>query len=411
MIFFNQVLFVGFFATLLQILSTWDFIGTQSLLFLVATFSIGIAYAMNRRGLFNISKRVFILAIYALGLYTSFLLGGSGLYHLGVIINFTFGLILFDMRKEKMEIIMGIPFLIACLLIGELGLGDAPNFSNHPSIQMARYSNIFSLAAVTSILVIFIIRLNYKTEEELTKTLGIKDKLVKELEQSRSKLEIAVEDRTKEIEEQKDVLLKQNDEKELLLKEVHHRVKNNLQVIASLINLQLAKINEDTTLEALNETRLRVLSMALVHTKMYQTNDFKQITIQSYCDQLVDNIKELYGISTVNYKLEIPEMVKLDMEKTIPVGLIINEIISNYFKHVHNNGNGDYFEIKIADHSPTHYQVKYKDNGNGFKDNLNAELSKTLGMQLIESLVEQVDGELELYNDSGAVYAFTILKN
>jgi len=416
-VFFNQVLFVGFFAVLFQIAATWDFIGSKALIFLLAAFMILVAFQFNKRGLFNISRRFFILTIYALGLYTSTLLGGQGFYHIGVFSTFTFSLILFDLKKEKLEILMGIPFVLAILAVGELEIIETPDFSNHPALTFTRFSNLFSLIALNSIFIIFIIRLNRKTEVELFNTVQDKDALLKEvnlktasLEQHKTDLEAKVEDRTKEISVQKDILQRQNEEKELLLKEVHHRVKNNLQVIVSLINLQLAKFDDKTTSDALKETQLRVLSMASVHTKMYETSNFQEVTILSYCSKLIENVRDLYGYNEVSYDLNIPERIRLDMETTIPVGLILNEIISNYFKHVLKNKNGNHFSLKVSEDSNTHYKISYHDNGSGFPEGMNLEESNSLGMHLIQSLVEQVDGEFEFFNDEGARYSFTIPK-
>ncbi len=312
---------------------------------------------------------------------------------------------------------MGIPFVLTILAIGEFDIVDTPDFSNHPALTITRFSNLLSLIALNAVFIIFIIRLNRKTEVELFETLEEKNELLEEvnsksasLEQHKTKLEKKVEDRTKEIKAQKNILQSQNEEKELLLKEVHHRVKNNLQVIVSLINLQLAKFDDKTTSDGLKETQLRVLSMASVHTKMYETSNFQEVTILSYCAKLIENVRDLYGYEEVSYDLNIPEYIRLDMETTIPVGLILNEIISNYFKHVLKNKSGNHFNLKVNEESDTHYKITYKDNGSGFPEGMNLEESNSLGMHLIESLVEQVDGEFEFFNDEGARYSFTIPK-
>ena len=296
-----------------------------------------------------------------------------------------------------------------------MGLFNAPDFAGHPGIISARYSNIFSIITINSILTLFIIRLNHKTEDELYKTVLEKDLILnelqgktRELEQNKAELETNVEERTKEIQEQRDTLQQQNEEKAVLLKEVHHRVKNNLQIIASLINLKLANLEDENTTNALKEMQYRVLSMALVHTKMYETSNFKEISLNSYCSQLIDNIREIYADQEFEYQLNIPDHIKLDMETTIPVGLILNEIISNFFKHVLDTKNGNTFSITIDEVPGEYYKVLYNDNGNGFSTEFNLNNTKSLGMQLIESLADQIDGQFDFSNNDGAQYDFTI---
>lgn len=412
------MLFIGFFATLLQIIAQWDFIGLQSLVFLVSSISIVIAFTLNRKGMFSLSKRIFIFTIYSLGLYTTTLLGGAGLYHLGVFSTFTFGLILFDVRTEKFEILLGIPFMFAILIIGELGLFNAPDFSEHESIELARITSIISLVTVNSILTIFIIRLNHKTQDELSELIKDKNRLLvevnsnkEELKNSKEKLEETVIERTTEILEQKNILIRQNEEKEVLLKEVHHRVKNNLQIIVSLLNLQSTKFDDQKSLEAIQETRGRVLSMALAHTKMYQSSNLKEICVYDYCDQLIKDTRGLFGSNKIDYTLEIPTDLKFDMERAIPLGLIFNEIITNFFKHVVSiNSQSSRFIIKMVESSGDYYTITYSDNGHGFPEPLSIERYKTLGMQLIDSLVGQLEGEFSHSNDQGAIYKFTVKK-
>lgn len=416
--FFNQVLLLGFIVSSFQIYDHWTYIGAKSIIFAIVLLAAPISFFLNRRGDFKISKRFFIFLVYGLGVYTTTLLGGTGLYHLGVFSTFVFSLILFDVRSEKVEILLGLPFVLACIIIGEYGLFGAPDFSQHPSIGIARITNILSTLAINGILALFIIRLNHKTEDELTSVIIEKNRLLDEigyktllLENNKLQLEEIVLARTAEISAQKNTLIRQNEEKEILLKEVHHRVKNNLQIIISLLNLQSSKFTDEDSIEAMNETKGRILSMALAHTKMYQSETLKEISLKTYCTQLIFETQDLFGITETNYELSIPDSIKFEMERVIPLGLILNEIITNFFKHVAVKvDEKTYFEITMEDFSDVFYRITYRDSGKGFGSTQLSTDDETLGLQLIESLVGQLEGEFTFFNNRGAVYQFTVKK-
>ncbi len=190
-IFFNQAMFVGFFATSLQVVSVWPFLGKQSLLFFIISGSTLLSLYLNSKQRFKLSKRMFLGIVYFFGFYTMTLLGGAGLYHIGVFSIFTFGLILFDVKKEKIEIFLGIPLVILTLCIGEFGLFDAPDFTGHPDLAFTRMANLFSLISVNSILVIFIINLNNINEEQLSFALDDQNKLFNEILEKTKLLEEA----------------------------------------------------------------------------------------------------------------------------------------------------------------------------------------------------------------------------
>lgn len=314
-------------------------------------------------------------------------LGGSSLYHIQALLIFTSCLILFNHKTEYWQILFGIPFVIFCILIGEGDIVEVPDFSNHWWNTTARVGNIFSLITINTLLVNFIIRLNTKSERSL---------------------EEKVEARTAELSQQRNLLKEQNEEKVLLLKEIHHRVKNNLQVIVSLINMQRSKYENSDTQEALDEIQSRVHSMALVHEKMYQTTDFKNVSLVEYVNSILDNIGNIYE---EDYKvtLDIPQDVGLTIETAVPAGLIINEIISNFFKHVAIPSKEEKsFHISFAREENGIQTLHYSDNGNGFPENHGEKDSGSLGILLIGTLAEQLEGEVEYYNDNGAVYRVTL---
>ena len=409
LIFFNQVLFVGMFATVFQIPMVWPFIGVKAIAFVGVCFFLLGSLLLNKRGLFNASKWHYGLVIYCFGTMSTLFLGGAALYHLQAILIFVSCLILFDIKKERMQILAGIPFLVMSLLIGELGWFGAPDFSGHEWIQFARFANISSIVIISTVFILFILKLNQSSESALSEALDEVTSQTIELEQVKDGLENTVKERTSELKKQRDQLREQNEEKVVLLQEVHHRVQNNLQIIVSLINLQLKGIKDDDTELALREIQSRVESMAMVHQNMYQSTKFKEISMLDYTRQIIDNISRLYGENDLKYAVEIPESFTMNLEEAIPTGLIINEIISNFFKHGRCEATCT-FSINV-ELNETGYELIYRDGGNGFDEIPDVNALNSLGLQLISNLTEQLDGEFELASDNGAIYKLSIPLN
>lgn len=405
LVFFNQILFIGLIATLLQIPSVWPFLGAKSFCFLLVCMALIICLFLNKYHQFGKSKWLYVIAVFSFGTYTTTLLGGTALYHIQSILIFFSCLILFNWKKEKYQILTAIPFMLLSITIGELGWFGAPDFTNHPITPIIRVSNIISVTLVTTIFISFIIRLNNLSENALSKVVNEVTKKSKELEKGKSELESIVHERTSELIAKTHKLSTQNDEKIVLLKEVHHRVRNNLQIIVSLINLQLDGVEKTEISSALREIQSRVSSMSLVHQKMYQTSNFKEIKLVDYTQQIIENLSELYGCNEPKYTLNIPNDYDLEMDDAIPVGLILNEIISNFFKHCF-TGTSSRFELNVRIEAST-IQITYKDNGTGFIQAKSPSELNSLGLQLIINLSEQLDGKCSFESDNGAVYIIT----
>lgn len=197
-------------------------------------------------------------------------------------------------------------------------------------------------------------------------------------------------------------------EKEVLLKEIHHRVKNNLQFISSLLNLQSRHVRDPQTLAVLLEGKNRVQSMALVHQKLYQEENLKGVHMSSYVRSLVDSLVHSYKIDRdkIDVKVDIEEMF-LDVDTAIPVGMILNELITNVFKYAFKDNHEGSFEVSLSEQSDK-LLLKVVDNGAGLPDNFELAEDKRFGFELIKSLVEKMKGELETRNDQGAVITITI---
>ena len=200
------------------------------------------------------------------------------------------------------------------------------------------------------------------------------------------------------------------DEKEVLLREIHHRVKNNLQIISSLLNLQSSYLNDKASKEVFKESQDRVKSMAMIHQKLYQSGNFEHIEMGEYIEYLVNGLFNSYGVNSdkIKYKTDL-QKVYLDIDSAIPMGLIINEIVTNTIKHAFPGElKGEIF-IKMAQEEEN-ILIVVADNGIGLPDDLLLDKTGTLGLQLVYNLTRQIDGELEIKRFKGTEFRikFTI---
>ncbi len=198
-------------------------------------------------------------------------------------------------------------------------------------------------------------------------------------------------------------------EKDVLLKEIHHRVKNNLQIIISLLNLQTGYVKDENTLKTLKDGQSRVRSMALVHEKFYQAEELSEINFLDYIEKLCQFLYQSYGDKNHQVNVEIKgDYVGLDMDTAMPCGLLINEIVSNAYKYSFPGKESGkiLIELKKADGK---VNLLIKDNGIGLPDDFEIEKSESLGMQLILALTNQLDGELKLSHEKGTSFAISFV--
>lgn len=187
------------------------------------------------------------------------------------------------------------------------------------------------------------------------------------------------------------------EEKGLLLREIHHRVKNNLQIIISLFNLQTSYIDDDKAYQALKEGQDRIKSMALIHERFYQSDGISQIDFDDYSRKLIEHLYSSFKINPNSIVVDIKiENVKLDIDTAVPCGLIINEIVSNAFKHAFKEGEKGEVQVRLQNTTEGEYYLEIKDNGLGMPADFNLETADSLGFQLIQALSDQLDGKLEL---------------
>lgn len=191
------------------------------------------------------------------------------------------------------------------------------------------------------------------------------------------------------------------EEKEILLKEVHHRVKNNLQVISSILNLQSSFIDEETTKSILSESQNRIKTMSFIHESLYQTKDFSEIRFSEHIDKLLNNLVYSYAMEEHNIQIEKNiEDISLDLDTAIPCGLIVNEIISNSLKHAFRGREKGKISVEMKKQGKE-VHLEISDDGIGMDKSINIYESNTLGLQLIITLVDQIDGSIRIENKEG----------
>ena len=205
-------------------------------------------------------------------------------------------------------------------------------------------------------------------------------------------------------------LIESLNEKEILLKEVHHRVKNNLQVISSILNLQSSYVKDEKILEILRESQNRIKSMSFIHESLYQNKIFSYINFSDYLVNLSKNLVHSYQINTGFIELICEtKVVKLNLDQSIPCGLIVNELLTNSLKYAFPNNQDGIITIMLEKVDSTVY-LKVSDNGVGMDKNIDPENTETLGLQLVYTLVDQLNGKIELDRGDGTKYLITFDK-
>ncbi|MDX1901008.1 MAG: histidine kinase dimerization/phosphoacceptor domain -containing protein [Gammaproteobacteria bacterium] len=198
-------------------------------------------------------------------------------------------------------------------------------------------------------------------------------------------------------------------EKEALLKEVYHRVKNNLQVISSLLNLQAETTKNSSMKSVLVESSARVKSMALVHEMLYQSDNLSKIPMKEYINNLFNYLYMIYGIDSnkINCTIDVDELY-LDIDMAIPYGLIINEIISNIFKHAFPKNKLGEIQFSLNKNSKEIVLI-VRDNGVGIPESIYPENATSLGLRLIYNLTRQLNGKITLNRDCGTEFKLVVV--
>lgn len=232
--------------------------------------------------------------------------------------------------------------------------------------------------------------LEFKVEERTIELTQLNEQLL---------MDIAIRERVEE--ELKGTLR----EKEVLLKEIHHRVKNNLQVISSLLSLQSEYAKDGQTQAMFKDCQLRVRSMALIHDKLYHSKDLARVDFAEYAQNLTTYLLHSFGVYSDRIALKITiGHVLLDVETAIPCGLILNELMSNCLKHAFPDERAGEIHVMLQVTPEGKFSLMVHDNGVGFPPELDFRTTESLGLQLVNTLASQLGGTLELERNDGTTF-------
>ncbi|MFY7910527.1 MAG: histidine kinase dimerization/phosphoacceptor domain -containing protein [Emticicia sp.] len=197
-------------------------------------------------------------------------------------------------------------------------------------------------------------------------------------------------------------------EKEVLMQEIHHRVKNNLQVVSSLLSIQSRHLTDNQAIEAIKEGQNRVKTMGLIHQSLYQENDFRGVNMKNYISKLIKNLFNSYNIQPekIQLKTEISEL-NLDIDTVVPLGLIINELVSNALKYAFPDDKKGTILLR-ANLENERFILQVSDNGIGFPEGFSLEKTNSMGYQLIQSFVSKLSAQLTVRSENGTFIELSI---
>lgn len=300
--------------------------------------------------------------------------GEAGVLHMG----FSEDSIKNDVHEIIMLIIL---FSLFVMIAGGIAATSFSGAIMRPLIRLAKAAEAFGRGEATQ-------EVSITSDDEIGALSGIFNTMIEKRKQS---------------EEQ---ILRSLKEKEVLLKEVHHRVKNNLQVIHSLLNLQARDITDSPVRALFEESRNRVRSMALIHEKLYRSTDLAYIDFREYLKSLIAGIADTYKRRDIVFSVDM-EPVALDVNVGIPCGLIVNELVSNSLKYAFPEGRHGTIKAGINRNSEGSYVLFVEDNGVGFPAGADFRNTRSLGLQLVNMLTSQIHGAIELSRTEGTRFSIT----
>ena len=245
-------------------------------------------------------------------------------------------------------------------------------------------------------------------ESEIRSLNTVLEQRVKDRTEALSKANEALEEENMQRLDAEEKLKESLNEKTMLLKEIHHRVKNNLQIIVSLLNLQSRYVKDESVLATIRESQNRVKAMALVHEKLYRAEDIAHIDIDDYIRFLGTGLSQFYDAKSrgIRFTLESPD-IRVDINTAIPLGLILNELISNAFKYAFPKGKSGEVFVSVTREEKT-LTVMVRDDGAGIPEDFDWKNTQSLGLRLVNSLVDQLDGTIELDRTSGTRFTMVL---
>jgi two-component sensor histidine kinase len=212
------------------------------------------------------------------------------------------------------------------------------------------------------------------------------------------------------IKKQRQEIATQSKKLEIMMKELHHRVKNNLQIVSSLLSLQTYKVQDEEAMLVLKESQQRVQAMSFIHQRLYKTESLTAVNMKEYLTDLAESLVSSYGFNRDDFDLHITiEQEMLDIDKALPIGLIINELVTNALKYAYNNANRPSLNITLTEEE-TKLVCSIKDNGIGIDEQQWKQKKNSFGKQLITALCKQLRAQQSLVVGEGTHFTITIPK-
>ncbi|RMF04869.1 MAG: GAF domain-containing protein, partial [Chloroflexi bacterium] len=315
--------------------------------------------------------------------------------------------------EETDERVIAAPFMIEDTVLGAICLSRVGPWFTGEDLALVETFAAYASTALK----------NAQMYQALQQEVEERKKARRALQAAHNELEQRVEERTRalllanaqlsdEVQERKraeEKIQASLQEKVVLLQEIHHRVKNNLQIISSLLHLQSTTVTDPQTLAVLQESQHRVRSMALIHEKLYQSTNLARIDFADYVKNLTRYLLRSYraGQGTINLEYKL-EPVEVGIDAAVPCGLIVNELFTNALKHAFPDGRGGKICIKLCNVDDEHIQLEISDSGVGIPDSVDVENSPSLGLLLVNSLVNQLNGSLTLNRANGAEFLLNL---
>lgn len=348
-----------------------------------------------------------IIIFYIKFTYDNFLLGNSigfaSYIPQGIFVVYVLIKLIPKIPKFKRPVIIG-----SCLYAG-ITLFTSVNFLFNLEQSYGNYTWNEIIGSLAFLFLFF-----YTLGQEMELNIVEKNKALRRIntmiERQKDELNKLVKERTfelerskEEIESQNSVLSKRNSQIEVLLKEVHHRVKNNLQIISSLLNLQTKSTEDETALAAMTDGQNRVKAMALIHQGLYQHENMATIKFQDYAEQLLTQLASIYPKGPDIQRTVKASGIELDIDTAVPLGLILNELITNSYKYAFNDALHGKIEVELQKKKKS-FELTVKDNGVGLAENFEWKKAKSIGLRLVRRLSKQLYGDFSYEFQNGATF-------
>lgn len=340
------------------------------------------SFYLNKKQ-FHRSAIIFLYTLISIAIFYfdsySGLLSGTYLYYFPLVLAIAF---LFNVREDKKYMFFHFLLITVFLTINTLThhrLFKSNFITDDKRYQMFIFNLLFSVFAVGFFI--------YLTVKNNLREIMLYNQRISDKEKSEAIIKIALA------------------EKDILMAELHHRVKNNLAIISGLFSLKITDNLNEEARSVLIESRDRVRSMSLIHNRLYKSQNILEVNFEEYINELVTEINSSYPIvsSSVSISTCVND-VSLNINHAVPCGLILNELLTNCYKHAFKNKTDGQIDITFVNDN-SHFKMKVKDNGIGLPQDYNKRLS--LGVSVIESLSEQLNGDYSFKTDGGTVFELT----